>query len=291
MRLVSFAHGGQVRMGVVVADGDRDIVVDVTAPLLDMGMSAMEQVVDLERGAIPALTDMLAEGDGALNRISIEDVTLLPPVTSPSQMLFVRANYPALDGTIPQLDRPAIFSKVPSALIGDGGTILLPPMSEQVDWEAELALVIGRHGSHVAEEEAFEYIAGYTVNNDITARDLQAEGEPALAKNFRTFSPLGPWMVTADEVADPSALGIRLWVNDKLYQDGNTGDMIFGIPEIIAYLSSVTDLRPGDVVATGAPAGVGKQQTPPVFLGDGDEVRIEVQGIGTLTNPVARSSS
>jgi acylpyruvate hydrolase len=286
MRLVSFALDNLAPLvGAVVAEGAAERVVEFTKPLAGWGVTRMEELVALDGPAWPAIGELVASGDfGQLPRHPLESVTLLPPVTAPSQMLFVRANYPQPDGSIPTLERPAFFSKLPSTLIPDGASVLLPAMSTQPDWEGELALVIGRHASHVSRELALEHVAGYTVTNDITARDLQASGEPTLAKNYRTFAPLGPWLVTPDEVGNPHDLRIRQWINDKLFQDGNTSEMVFDIPEIIVFLSSITDLHPGDVVATGAPAGTGKQQDPPVFLKDGDTLRVEIEGLGTLNN-------
>ncbi len=287
MRLVSFSiDGSSPRVGVVGEDSAH--IVDLTGPITAQGASGMEDVVALDGSVWPVVQELVGgEGLSLLPGHSIESVTLLPPVPRPSQMLFVRANYPDLEGVKPDLERPAFFSKLPSAMIGEGGTILLPAASTQPDWEGELALVIGRRGSHVAAEEALEYVAGYTITNDITARDIQAAGEPSLAKNYRTFAPLGPWLTTADEIDDPQDLDIKQWVNGTLFQDGNSRDMLFDIPTIIAFLSSVTDLYPGDVIATGAPAGIGRQQSPPVYLAPGDTLRVEVEGIGALTNRVA----
>ena len=293
MRLVSFAfESSSPLVGAVVEEGTGQVVVDLTEPLSELGATRMEDLVAFDGPAWPAIRALIGTGDTAgLPQHPLDSVTLLPPVLNPMQMLFVRANYPTLAGARPPLERPAFFSKLPSATIGDGANILLPAMSNQVDWEGELAFVIGRHASHVAREDALDYIAGYTITNDITARDLQAAGEPALAKNFRTFSPLGPWLVTTDEVGDPHRLGIRQWVNETLFQDGNTSDMVFDIPAIIAFLSSVTDLYPGDVVATGAPAGVGLHQDPPIFLSAGDTLRIEIQGVGVLNNQVMAATA
>ncbi len=287
MRLASYSiQQGSSSVGIVSDDGSR--VLDLSRVLSPLGVRGMEDVVDLDGAAWAALLDLAGDASTPdLPSHSIESVRLLPPVPRPVQMPFVRANYPDLQGVRPDLERPAFFSKLPSALIGEGDTILLPPDATQPDWEGELALVIGRRASHVPRDEAFDYVAGYTITNDITARDIQASGEPALAKNYRTFAPVGPWLVTADEIADPHDLSIKQWVNGELFQDGNTRDMVFDIPEIIAFLSSVTDLYPGDIVATGAPAGVGKHQSPPVFLEDGDVLRVEVAGIGALNNPVA----
>jgi 2-keto-4-pentenoate hydratase/2-oxohepta-3-ene-1,7-dioic acid hydratase in catechol pathway len=251
----------------------------------ELGASRMEDLMTLDGPVWLSIRELIESGDtSGLPHHPVDSVTLLPPVLSPSQMLFVRANYPDLNGVRPALDRPAFFSKLPSVMIGEGGSILLPAMSSEPDWEGELALVIGRHASHVSRDDALQHVAGYTITNDITARDIQASGEPTLAKNFRTFAPLGPWLVTPDEVGDPHDLRIKQWVNGTLFQDGNTKDMIFDISEIIVFLSSITDLHPGDVVATGAPAGTGKQQDPPVFLKDGDTLRVEVEGIGALSN-------
>ncbi len=286
MRLVSFTSiDSSPRVGAVVAVGFEPQVVDLTGPLAEFGATRMEELVAIDGPAWSAIGELVNGGHlDHLPHHPLASVTLLPPGTAPFQMLFVRANYPQPDGSIPDLERPAFFSKLPSTMIPDGADVLLPPMAGQPDWEGELALVIGRHASHVSRDEAMGYVAGYTITNDITARDLQASGEPTLAKNFRTFSPLGPWLVTPDEVGDPHLLGIKQWINGVLFQDGNTRDMIFDIPEIIVFLSSVTDLHPGDVVATGAPAGTGKQQDPPVFLKDGDVMRVEVDGIGALNN-------
>ncbi len=293
MRLANYvSNGSSPHVGAVIADGTEPHVVELTGPLSDLGVGRMEELVAIDGPAWRVIGEMVAGGElDHLPHHPLGSVALLPPVTAPSQMLYVRANYPQPDGSIPDLERPAFFSKLPGAMVPEGADVLLPPMAAQPDWEGELALIIGRHASHVATEEAMGCVAGYTITNDITARDLQASGEPTLAKNFRTFAPLGPWLVTPDEVGDPHHLGIRQWVNGTLFQDGNTSDMIFDIPEIIVFLSSIIDLHPGDVVATGAPAGTGKQQQPPVFLQDGDTMRIEIDGIGTLSNRalVARS--
>lgn len=289
MRLVSFALDNSApRVGAVVEQGAAQVVVELNEPMSDLGATRMEELVALDGAVWPVIQEIM-ENEGrhaSLAHHSLESVRLLPPVLSPSQMLFVRANYPSPEGVRPPVDRPAFFSKLSSTLIGQGDSIVLPAMSSQVDWEAELALVIGRHASHVSKQEAMRHVAGYTITNDITARDIQVAGEPTLAKNFRTFAPLGPWLVTPDHVGDPHQLQIRQWVNETLFQDGSTSEMVFDIPEIIAFLSSVTDLYPGDVVATGSPAGTGKQQNPLVFLKAGDTLQVEIEGIGMLNNQV-----
>jgi len=285
MRLLTFTvNGSSPRIGALAgpqADAD---VIDLSGPCAELGVGRMEQVVDRD-GPVWERLEKLSNTSG-LPTHSLESVTLLPPVTAPLQMPFVRTNYPTPEGVRPDLERPSFFSKLPSTLLGHGGDVVLPRLSSQVDWEAEVVLIIGRRAAHVPVDEAMDYVAGFSITNDITARDIQATGEQTLAKNFRTFAPLGPWLVTADEVPDPSVLVIRQWVNDRLYQEGPTGDMVFGIPEIVSFLSSVTDLHPGDVVATGSPAGLGLHQDPPVFLEPGDRLRVEVDGLGVLANQV-----
>ena len=182
---------------------------------------------------------------------------------------------------------PVLFSKFANAVIGPGEPIVLPPFSTQVDYEAELAVVIGRRAQQVSVEDARSYVLGYTCANDVSARDLQfADGQWFRGKGLDTFCPLGPRLVPADEVPDPQALGIRCIVNDDVLQDSNTNQMIFNVDEIISFVSQGITLEPGDVILTGTPVGVGFARKPPVFLKDGDVVRVEIDGIGVLENPV-----
>ena len=181
-----------------------------------------------------------------------------------------------------------MFAKYPSALITDGEPIRLSPLTSQVDWEAELVVVIGRAGKHIGESSAWQHVAGYTVMNDVSARDLQrGDGQWTRAKSLDTFAPLAAELVSADEIRDPHDLGIRCWVNDELMQDSSTGNMIHTIPKLVAHLSQAFTLEPGDLIATGTPAGVGAFRDPPVFLQAGDVVRCQVDGVATLENPVA----
>jgi 2-keto-4-pentenoate hydratase/2-oxohepta-3-ene-1,7-dioic acid hydratase in catechol pathway len=179
------------------------------------------------------------------------------------------------------------FLKPGSCLIGPGEPIVLPALSDQVDFEAELAIVIGRPARAVDEARALDHVAGYTILNDVTARDLQAaDGQWTRAKGMDTFGPVGPRVVPAAEVPDPHALRIRLWLSGELMQDGSTADMVHRIPALIAFLSEAFTREPGDVIATGTPAGVGAARTPPRFLRAGDTVRIEIDRLGVLENPV-----
>lgn len=186
---------------------------------------------------------------------------------------------------IPQ--SPIIFSKFSSCVIGPGEAILIPNGSHQVDYEAELAVVIGRHARRVTAAEAPNSIFGYTNFNDVSARDFQfADGQWQRGKSCDTFAPMGPFVATADEIPDPGALRIRFRLNGETLQDSNTGQLIFGISELIEFLSRSIALEPGDVIATGTPPGVGFARKPPVFLKDGDVAEVEVEGLGVLSNPV-----
>lgn len=182
---------------------------------------------------------------------------------------------------------PIVFTKAPECVVADGADILYPEgVSDSVDYEAELGLVIGRGGRGVAKADAYSHVFGYTIINDVTARDLQGKHKQwFLGKSLDTFCPMGPWLVTADAV-DPENLGVRCWVNDELRQDANTRDLIFDIPTLIETISAGITLQPGDVIATGTPVGVGIGFTPPKFLQRGDRVTIEIDGLGRLSNEV-----
>jgi 2-keto-4-pentenoate hydratase/2-oxohepta-3-ene-1,7-dioic acid hydratase in catechol pathway len=178
------------------------------------------------------------------------------------------------------------FSKVPESVIGPGAAIEIPAVSQAIDYEAELAVVIGKGGRNIAAADAMEHVFGYTIVNDVTARDLQKRHQQwLLGKSCDTFCPMGPWIVTRDRM-DGANARVRLWVNDELRQDGNTSDLVFGIPAIIESLSAALTLYPGDVIATGTPAGVAMAETPPRWLKRGDRVKVEIDGIGVLENPV-----
>ena len=196
---------------------------------------------------------------------------------------------PATTGTVDRVpDVPLVFAKFTNAVIGPDEAIRIPPITSAVDYEAELAVVIGRAARNVAEADALDHVFGYTVFNDVSARDLQFDegGQWSHAKSLDTFAPLGPWIVTADEVPDPQALRVRTVLNGELMQDAATVDMIFGVAELIASLSQGMTLAPGDVIATGTPPGVGMAGSPQRFLADGDDVAVAVSGIGELRNRV-----
>jgi len=188
------------------------------------------------------------------------------------------------DDAIP--DAPIIFTKAPESVVGPHQPIEMPKVSQSVDYEAELAVIIGKQGRGVARADAYKHVWGYTIINDVTARDWQAKHKQwFLGKSFDTFCPMGPFVVTADEL-DPENLDIKCWVNGELRQSANTRDLIFDIPSLVETISAGITLYPGDIIATGTPAGVGIGFTPPRYLREGDEVRIDVQGIGLLVNKV-----
>jgi len=217
-------------------------------------------------------------------------VRLGPPVARPRQIVCLGKNYREhareFDARMPEF--PVYFSKAPGALCGAGDPIRLRPGMDRVDAEVELALVIGRRARDIQEGDALSCVAGYTVFNDVTDRDLQkARGQWFLAKSADSFAPMGPWLVTREEVRRPHALGIRQRVNGEVLQDSKTSRMIFRLDMVLADLSRVMTLEPGDVVSTGTPGGIGSARRPPVVLHDGDVVECEIDGIGLLRNPVA----
>lgn len=231
----------------------------------------------LEAGAPPAAS-------GAPRPLA--RVKLCAPIDNPSKILAIGRNYAehvAEEGAaLPK--QPLIFTKLPSAIIGHGDAIRWnPEITTQVDWEAELAVIIGKKARHVAEAEALDYVFGYTCANDVTARDLQrGDGQWTRGKGLDTFCPLGPWIET--EIAEPNALSISSWVGLDRMQDSNTGMMVFKVPYLISYLSQMFTLYPGDIILTGTPSGVGMGRKPPVYLRHGDSVRVEIERIGVLQN-------
>jgi acylpyruvate hydrolase len=219
-------------------------------------------------------------------------VRLCAPVPRPGKIIGVARNYPihaAERGDEAPPGEPVLFLKAPTAVIGPEDDIVLPPASSEVDYEGELAVVIGRRARDLPPEEALEYVAGYCVANDVSARDFQEKrGQCFIGKSCDTFAPLGPTLVTADEVPDPQALAIRTVVSGEVLQSGHTKEMIFPIPELLAFASRLMTLEPGDVVLTGTPAGVGASRTPPRWLRDGDIVEVAIETLGRLHNHTKR---
>jgi 2-keto-4-pentenoate hydratase/2-oxohepta-3-ene-1,7-dioic acid hydratase in catechol pathway len=212
-------------------------------------------------------------------------------ISRPGKIVCVGLNYldHAQEGGMELPKAPLLFAKWPNTLIGDGEAIVLPPESKEVDYEAELGVVIGTSAKRVSEADALDHVEGYICLNDVSARDMQfGDGQWTRGKSPDTFCPVGPRLVPREEIADPQQLGIRCILNGETMQDSSTSQMIFSVAEIIAYVSQAITLEPGDLIATGTPAGVGVFKDPKVLLKDGDEVAIEIDGLGTLTNPVRK---
>ena len=210
------------------------------------------------------------------------------PIAVPSKIVCVGLNYRdhAAESGMALPERPLLFSKWPNTLIGPGDAIVLPAISNEVDYEAELGVVIGRRASRVAAEDALSYVRGYVCANDVSARDVQfLDGQWARGKSLDTFCPVGP-LVPASEVPDPQALRIKAILNGRTVQDSSTEQMVFTVAEIVAFISQAITLEPGDLILTGTPPGVGFARKPPIYLRPGDEITVEIDGIGTLTNPV-----
>ena len=218
---------------------------------------------------------------------ALDEVELLCPITAPSKIVCVGLNYRdhAAESGQELPERPLLFGKFPNTLVGPGAAIRIPSCTTEVDYEAELGVVIGAVARDVSPADALDYVSGYTCVNDVSARDLQfADGQWLRGKSLDTFCPVGPWVVTADEIPDPNKLGISCTVNGDVLQSATTADMVFDVPALISFISEHMTLQPGDLIATGTPPGVGFARTPPIYLRDGDEVTVEIEGIGTLTN-------
>lgn len=214
------------------------------------------------------------------------------PIPRPGKVICIGLNYRdhAAESNMPIPERPVVFSKFATSVIGPGEQVILPTSSTQVDYEAELAVVIGRRAKNVSASRALDYVLGYTCFNDVTARDFQfADGQWQRGKSCDTFAPMGPTIVTSDAVPDPHKLSIKLILNGKTMQDSNTDQLIFGVPELVEFLSQTITLEPGDVIATGTPPGVGFARKPPVFLQPGDEMQVVIEKVGFLGNSVVEA--
>jgi len=222
--------------------------------------------------------------------VALDEVSLHAPIARPGKIVAIGLNYEdhAAETGAEIPDKPVVFAKYPNTIIGNGEAIRIPPIAEQIDYEAELAVVVGRRARNVPESEALEYVFGYTNSNDVSARDLQFSegGQWTRSKSIDTFLPLGPYVATRDEVPDPQNLYIRAILNGEVVQDGTTSTMIFSVAEIVSFLSQGMTLEPGDIIITGTPPGVGMARDPQLWMKPGDEVSIEIEGLGTLTNPV-----
>lgn len=306
MKLVSFSatEGAAIELGVVLGDEVASL-----RPALSAAMEAAGEA-DEAASLIPAdMAEFLALGEAAMTaaaraaafaarpenaalRRPLAEVTLLAPVPRPGKILGVGRNYGehAKEVGGPRQEIPRIFLKPPSSVNGPDCAVRIPPGVTKPDWEAELAVVIGRTAWQVPESDALSYVAGYTVLDDVSAREFQFDVAPpqtSFAKGMDGFCPMGPWLTTVEEAGEPWNLGLRCWLNDELVQEGNTRDLIFPVTALIAHLSKYMALQPGDVIATGTPAGSGAFRTPPRWLRSGDRLRMEVERVGVLNHSIA----
>jgi 2-keto-4-pentenoate hydratase/2-oxohepta-3-ene-1,7-dioic acid hydratase in catechol pathway len=260
------------------------------------------QVIGIRGAGFDSVASVIAGGAEALDRVErwlqrppaselpdMAEIKLRAPMQRPPKIICIGLNYRdhAEEGKMTLPDVPTVFCKFATSIIGPGDAIVLPKNSAKPDYEAEFVVVIGKRGRHIPEEKWRDYVFGYSMLNDVSARDFQmATTQWTMGKTFDTFAPFGPEIVTADEVEDPHNLAISLTLNGEVMQNSNTRNMIFQTPRLIAFLSSVFTLEPGDIISTGTPAGVGFARKPPRWLKPGDEVTVRVQGLGELTNPV-----
>jgi 2-keto-4-pentenoate hydratase/2-oxohepta-3-ene-1,7-dioic acid hydratase in catechol pathway len=282
MKLVTFVTKDHTRLGVVRDDR----VVDLASA--SNGRLPSDMLTFLGQGEA-AMQLAREAGKSATASLSLSEVRLLAPVPNPPKVVAMGLNYMdhCRELNIEPPKEPIIFAKFPSAVVGPGAAIRWDPaLTQQVDYEAELAVVMGRTARRVSAAEALDYVAGYTICNDVSARNLQfGDGQWVRGKSLDTFCPLGPWLVTRDEIPDPHDLAIRCTVNGDVLQDSTTAEVIFRVDRLIEFISRAFSLLPGDVIATGTPDGVGVFRSPQIFLQDGDVVTVEIEGLGQLTNP------
>ncbi|MGI9048828.1 MAG: fumarylacetoacetate hydrolase family protein [Rubrobacteraceae bacterium] len=270
MKLVTYStDGGDARVGAIEGEEIRPLGHESMLDFIERGGNAEpgEDVVPLSEAHIHA------------------------PIESPGKVIAIGLNYEdhAAETGADIPEKPIVFAKYPNTIIGPGDPIRIPPITEKVDYEAELAVVIGKAARNVSEDEAMDHVFGYTNANDVSSRDLQFSegGQWTRSKSLDTFCPIGPYIATRDEVPDPQNLSVKAVLNGETVQDGTTSKMIFPVSELVSFLSKGMTLEPGDIIITGTPPGVGMARDPQLFMKDGDEVSIEIEGLGTLTNPVA----
>ncbi|MBB5696205.1 fumarylacetoacetate hydrolase family protein [Muricoccus pecuniae] len=283
MRLIAFEQEGRPALGARL--GDDVVALADAVPGLPADPLAAFAALNLPEGAGELATKL----EGAPRR-PMAGLTLLPPIPRPGKIICIGLNYVehAKEGNNPIPDYPAVFMRGPTSLAAHKQALVRPKVSDKFDYEAELVIVIGKRARHLTEENALSHVAGYTCMNEGSVRDYQRKGAQwTMGKNFERTGGIGPEIVTPDELPQgPNALRITSRVNGQVMQDSNTADMIFSVPRILAILSEVMTLEPGDVIATGTPSGVGYPRKPPVFMKPGDTVEIEIEGIGILSNTI-----
>jgi 2-keto-4-pentenoate hydratase/2-oxohepta-3-ene-1,7-dioic acid hydratase in catechol pathway len=288
MRLVTFLLDGDPRIGAETARGIVDF--SVAAPALPRSMRELLAAGD---AALKTARAIVARAlDDGVGIVAKERARLLAPLPRPGKIFGIGLNYrdhaEETGNKIPEV--PMVFSKAVTAVIGPGVAIEIPPASTSIDYEGELAVVIGKRAKRITRARALSHVAGYTIMNDVTARDYQTRSGHCMGKSFDTFAPMGPALVTLDELSDPQGLDLRTVVSGEEMQHSNTRQLIFDVAALIEFISAGVTLEPGDVITTGTPAGVGIRRQPPRFLKSGDTVRVEIAGIGALENPVVNAT-
>jgi 2-keto-4-pentenoate hydratase/2-oxohepta-3-ene-1,7-dioic acid hydratase in catechol pathway len=285
VRLLSFSHRGEARAGALAGDGVIDLwkAVDARPPAGGGDLRPLlagHAVGEIERAAAAAEAEL-----------GLGEIELLPPIPAPQKIVCIGLNYGAHAEEARQEppEIPTFFAKFANALATDGATVRLPAASAKVDFEAEVAFVVGRRARDVTVEDALSHVAGYTLLNDLSARDLQfATPQWIPGKVFDGSAPCGPWLVTPGEAGPPEAIGLALDLNGERMQEASTADLIFGVAELLAHLSTLMTLEPGDIVSTGTPAGVGSTRRPRVWLADGDKLEVSSPQLGRLRTRIAR---
>ncbi|APX18032.1 hypothetical protein BWR17_19285 (plasmid) [Phaeobacter inhibens] len=277
MKLLRYGLPGQERPGLLDDDG---IIRDLSDHVRDIGGESLlpetfERLRGLDTSALPTVA---------------EDVRIGPCVANVGKFICIGLNYSdhAEEAGMPVPDEPILFFKATSAISGPNDPVMIPRGSKKTDWEVELGVVIGKEARYVAEEDALSHVAGYCVINDVSERAFQLErgGQWVKGKSADSFGPIGPWLVTRDEISDPQGLGMWLEVDGKRYQNGNTSTMIFGVAHLVSYVSQFMSLQPGDIISTGTPPGVGMGLKPPVFLSEGQSIRLGIQDLGEQNQSV-----
>jgi 2-keto-4-pentenoate hydratase/2-oxohepta-3-ene-1,7-dioic acid hydratase in catechol pathway len=276
MKLVSFSESnGPVRPGILLEDGN--LIIDLT-------QAGYADTLAVVAAGVTSLTN-----GGAYRGYPLNEVKLHAPLANPPRIFCIGLNYRdhAIESGMDIPKFPVVFFKLTPSIIGPGEAIVLPAITKEPDYEAEFAFVIGKGGFQIPASEAMEHVYGYTIINDVSARDIQfSTSQWSLSKSLPTFCPMGPAIVTADEIADPHVLDVQLSIDGEVLQHSTTQELIFKIPELIEYISSITPLLPGDIVSTGTPYGVGLGRNPKRWLKPGETVTITIEGLGQLINPV-----
>ena len=296
MKLVTYRSNKGLRAGVILKDHivdlqsaaawsrDTESLPDQIAALLASGASGLEAA----RRVLAAVEREFESAVAAQIALPLKEELLFAPIPQPSKIICIGLNYRdhAEEANLPIPKYPLIFAKYSNSVNGPYDPIVIPRVSHKIDYEAELGVVIGRRGKYIREQDAMDYVAGYLCFNDVSVRDYQGHTPQfTIGKSFDTHGPMGPWLVTKDEIPDPHALSVELVIGDEVLQSSNTKNLIFPIPTIIAYLSEAMTLEPGDVIATGTPSGVGFVRKPPRYIKPGDVVEVRIEGLGKLANP------